>query len=174
MMVLRFVPLGRACVIALLVVLASGQVVQAGHPIHRQGTGRMTYMYDLDEGRAGGQNLYGPEFIYEYSCLGEAATAPWQATRPDGPCDGRWPRLFPEYGMRIMDSSTAPSYATCRDAAKSTAEVVFADLADGTWLCVKARHPISGSHWGTRMARVKVVHSPRHTEAFVFKYLVWE
>jgi hypothetical protein len=155
----RWIRTARAATVALLVVLASGQLVEAARPVHGQGTGRMTYFFDLDEGKAGYEDIVGPDLFYD-RC---------QTVR----CDGSWPQLWAPYGMRRMSGDRPPTYAACRDTAR-VSSIPFASLPDGAWLCVKARHRISGARWGTRFARVRVIHSPRDSEAFTFSYLVWE
>ena len=151
-----------AGVLALLVVAMSGQAVEAAHAVYRQGTGSIGLMqfFDLDKGKAGHENLIGPDLLYDM-CEG-------------GPCGGQV-YLMPEYGMRKMSGGT-PSYSACRKALRNagTKEIRFKSLPRGTWLCVTARHRISGNTWGTRNARVKVTHSPTSsTDAFKFSYLVW-
>ncbi len=148
--------------LALLVVVMSGPAVDAAHAVHRQGSGNIGVMqfFDLDRGKAGHENLIGPDLLYDM-CEG-------------GPCGGQ-PYLMPEYGMRKMSGGT-PSFSACRDALRNarTSEIPFTSLPRGTWLCVTARHRVSGNTWGTRTARVKVTHSPTSsTDAFTFAYLVW-
>jgi hypothetical protein len=156
---LRLVALAGA--FALLVVVFSGQVV-AAHTVYRQGNGSMkpSQFFDLDSGKAGAENLVGPDLRY-YQCDGDA-------------CQLNAMLLTGEDGIKKMRDGE-PSYNTCDVALAhaSTKDIPVKNLPDGTWLCVLTEYRINGNTWGDRYARVEVTHSPTGYEAFKFSYRVW-